>query len=103
VSDGGIAVALAEMVMAGGNGVTLSVSDTADHGWWFGEDQGRYILAVEKSASQKLISDAREANVPAQHIGVSGGEVLELGREGAISITSLRETSERWLAAYMDA
>jgi len=103
VSDGGIAVALAEMVMAGGNGVTLSVSDTADHGWWFGEDQGRYILAVDQSAGQKLISDAQEANVPARQIGVSGGEVLELGREGAISITSLREAAERWLATYMDA
>jgi phosphoribosylformylglycinamidine synthase II len=103
VSDGGIAVALAEMVMAGGKGITLSVSDTADHGWWFGEDQGRYILAVDQSAGQKLISDSREANVPAQQIGVSGGEVLELGREGAISITSLREAAERWLATYMDA
>jgi phosphoribosylformylglycinamidine synthase len=103
VSDGGFAVALAEMVMAGGNGITLSVSDTADHGWWFGEDQARYILAVDQSAGEKLISDAREANVPAQQIGVSGGEVLELGREGAISITSLREAAERWLATYMDA
>ncbi|MDE0781464.1 MAG: phosphoribosylformylglycinamidine synthase II, partial [Alphaproteobacteria bacterium] len=81
----------------------LSVSDTADHGWWFGEDQGRYILAVDQNAGQKLISDAREANVPAQQIGISGGQVLELGREGAISITSLREAAERWLSTYMDA
>jgi phosphoribosylformylglycinamidine synthase len=103
VSDGGIAVALAEMVMAGGKGITLSVSDTADHGWWFGEDQGRYILAVDQSAGQKLISDAREANVPAQQIGVSGGEFLELGDEGAISITTLREATEHWLSTYMDA
>jgi phosphoribosylformylglycinamidine synthase subunit PurL len=103
VSDGGIAIALAEMVMAGGNGITLSVPDTADHGWWFGEDQGRYILAVDQKDGQKLISDAREANVPAQQIGVSGGEVLDLGREGTISIASLRDAAEDWLATYMDA
>ena len=103
VSDGGIAIALAEMVLAGGNGITLSAPDAADHGWWFGEDQGRYILAVDQKDGQKLISEAREANVPAQQIGISGGEVLDLGPEGTISIATLRNAAEAWLATYMDA
>jgi len=103
VSDGGIAVALAEMVIAGGIGLALTAPDAADHGWWFGEDQGRYILAVDQKDGQKLLSDAQEAGVSAQQIGVSGGEVLNLGREGTVSVATLRETADDWLATYMDA
>ena len=48
VSDGGLLVAMAEMAMAGRIGVRLSAGprDIPGHAFWFGEDQGRYVLAV---------------------------------------------------------
>merc|ERR1712176_1115440 len=47
LSDGGLAVALAEMAMSGGIGAQVSANDayTAAQ-WWFGEDQARYVITV---------------------------------------------------------
>jgi phosphoribosylformylglycinamidine synthase len=43
VSDGGLAVALAEMALAGGQGAEVEAHPGySQAAWWFGEDQGRY-------------------------------------------------------------
>ncbi len=103
ISDGGIAVAVAEMVLAGSVGVTMSVPEAADHGWWFGEDQARYIVAVDNKTATKIEAAAKSAGIATMQIGVSGGTVLNLGREGEIPIDTLRDAAEGWLPAYMDA
>ncbi len=47
ISDGGLLIAMAEMVMAGQCGAKITPPDSGSlHGWAFGEDQARYILAV---------------------------------------------------------
>jgi phosphoribosylformylglycinamidine synthase len=45
VSDGGLLVAVAEMAMAGGKGCKLEAPAT-DAGFWFGEDQARYVVTT---------------------------------------------------------
>src|SRR5262249_5564778 len=52
VSDGGLLVAVAEMAMAGGTGARIFTGprDIPGHAYWFGEDQGRYVLAVPDAA-----------------------------------------------------
>ncbi|NQV80304.1 MAG: phosphoribosylformylglycinamidine synthase subunit PurL [Alphaproteobacteria bacterium] len=103
VSDGGLGVAVAEMVLAGGVGVTMSVPDGVDHGWWFGEDQARYILAVDQKTAAQIISDAEKAGIKATRIGTSGGSTLDLGTDGAITLSDLRAVAESWLPEYMNA
>ena len=68
ISDGGLMVAMAEMVMAGqcGAKITLPDSDTL-HGWAFGEDQARYILAVRDAAAFTALCNS--AGVDAVQIG----------------------------------
>ena len=46
VSDGGLAVALAEMAIASGIGATIDAAavEGEPHGFFFGEDQGRYVV-----------------------------------------------------------
>ena len=102
VSDGGLLVAVAEMAMASGAGVRLSVGprEIPGHAFWFGEDQGRYILAVPESAA--LIRAAEAAGVPAMRLGHSGGLELTLPDGGTISIASLRAMHERFLPDWMD-
>src|SRR5262247_3134359 len=46
VSDGGLAVALAEMAMASGIGAKLEEAPAPAHAFWFGEDQARYLVVV---------------------------------------------------------
>ena len=46
LSDGGLAVALAEMAMAGGIGASVEARRASSHAFFFGEDQGRYVLTA---------------------------------------------------------
>ena len=50
LSDGGLAVAACEMAFASGQGMSLSAPGNGErHGWLFGEDQARYLLAVDRT------------------------------------------------------
>jgi len=103
VSDGGILVALAEMAMAGGVGARLATHprDIPGHAFWFGEDQGRYLLAVSDSAA--VIRAAEAAGLPAVRIAVSGGQDLTLPDGGTISVRALRAAHERFFPAWMES
>lgn len=102
LADGGLLVAVAEMAMGGGTGVALSAppADTAAHGWWFGEDQARYLLAVQDGAA--LLEAAQAAGVPAMKIGRSGGGDLVLADGSSISIARLLAAHEATLPALMN-
>jgi len=78
LADGGLAVALAEMALAGGLGARLErpAPAVSGAGWWFGEDQGRYLVTVPEAVSPALIAEARSAGVPARQIGLTGGDAL---------------------------
>ena len=75
LSDGGLAVAAAEMALAGGVGVEIVAETLLDAtGWFFGEDQGRYLLACRPEAADQLLVRARAAAVPLRVVGEAGGE-----------------------------
>ena len=104
LSDGGLAVAAAEMAFAAGTGVRLE-----DHGeiatlaWFFGEDQARYLVAAPDEASaDAVIEAARIAGVPARRAGVTGGGEIRLGAS-AVALSDLRAAWEQALPGLMDA
>ncbi len=101
VSDGGLLVAVTEMALAGGCGARLrsGPAEMPPHSFWFGEDQGRYVLAVADADS--LLARAEAAGVPARLIGSTGGEDLTLPGAVAISIAALREAHERFFPAWL--
>jgi phosphoribosylformylglycinamidine synthase len=100
-ADGGLLVALAEMAMGSGIGARLSPAPEGlpAHGFWFGEDQARYVLAVADGAA--LMAKAKAAGVPAQLIGAAGGGDLVLPDATAISIEKLAAAHEATLPALM--
>jgi phosphoribosylformylglycinamidine synthase subunit PurL len=102
ISDGGLAVALAEMAITGAIGALIEVSPRCPGlGILFGEDQARYIvtLAPENAA---MIQDAAEtAGVACEIIGVTGGDTLTLGFATAISVNDLVRVHEGWLPGFM--
>ena len=104
LSDGGLAVALAEMAMAGGIGATIEQSAVTGpaHAFFFGEDQGRYVVSASAANAQAILAAAAKAGVPAAPIGATGGEALRLGAEAPISLDALRQAHESWLPHYMD-
>jgi phosphoribosylformylglycinamidine synthase subunit PurL len=104
ISDGGLAVALCEMALAGGLGAELSANDeyTAAQ-WWFGEDQGRYVITVpDTEALNRALAagthDEDTARVGFRRIGTVGGDSL-LG----VGLAELREAHERFFKDWMEA
>ncbi|MFN9162839.1 MAG: phosphoribosylformylglycinamidine synthase subunit PurL, partial [Alphaproteobacteria bacterium] len=78
VSDGGLAVALAEMAMSSGIGARVAHAGAGSRtGFWFGEDQARYVLAVPAGDVERILSDAKLAGVPAVKLGETGGTSLQ--------------------------
>ena len=99
LSDGGLMVAAAEMAMAGGIGIELEGADNA--GFWFGEDQGRYLIAIPNTALPVVLQQAEQHQVPIASVGRTGGETLTLNAGMPISIDELRRCHEAWLPGYM--
>ncbi len=102
LSDGGLLVALAEMAIAGNLGATIGKpSGIAPHGYWFGEDQARYVVTVSAAQLSTVLAQAKSANVACREIGRTGGDALVIADEGSVSVKQLRARFEDWLPSYM--
>jgi phosphoribosylformylglycinamidine synthase len=101
LSDGGLGVALAEMAMASGIGATLDPARAPAHGFWFGEDQARYVATVTAAQAPLVVARAQKAGVAVRNLGATGGDALTLGAERPILVKSLAQKFESWLPAYM--
>jgi phosphoribosylformylglycinamidine synthase len=102
-SDGGLALALAEMAMAGRIGamITAAPHDMPLHAFLFGEDQGRYILALDTDQAADVLYEASALGIPAVMLGLTGGDSLILPGGEAISVGGLKAAHEAWLPDYM--
>ncbi len=105
LSDGGLLVALAEMAMAGGIGARLEAAPAGAlaHGWWFGEDQARYVLSCAEGAAGDVLKALDASGVPARRIGVTGGDALKVENDASISVSELSKAHEGWLPGFMAA
>ena len=102
VSDGGIAVAAAEMALAGGVGVAVARDDIlGETAWFFGEDQARYLIACRPGNVAELMGRARDAMVPLRDIGSFGGETVALG-ESSVSLDALGAAHAGGLSQLLD-
>lgn len=94
LSDGGLAIAAADMALAANIGVSISGENA---GWFFGEDQARYLLSCSQDKSDDLLALLENRDVPAAAIGKVGGDALTLG-ESVIALTDIREVFDTGLA-----
>ena len=105
-SDGGAAIAVAEMALAGGIGMTMQVVPEIPNpgAILFGEDQGRYVVATnEPDRVRSIANDAQLFTVP---IGITGGDTLSfnlIDRGGlqSVSLADLRAAHEGFLPKLM--
>jgi len=100
LSDGGLAVALAEMALAGGIGASVE-ADGLEHAFFFGEDQGRYVVTCAPGETAAVAHEAKGLGVPLKRIGVTGSDALRLGGAAPVALAALAEAYETWLPAYM--
>ncbi|MEO1311190.1 MAG: AIR synthase-related protein, partial [Pseudomonadota bacterium] len=102
VSDGGLIVAVAEMGLAAGFGALLATPVISRKAaFWFGEDQGRYVLAAPADQADALVLKASMAGVQAFRIGTLGGEDVVLDEKDALALSDLHALHDNALADYM--
>jgi phosphoribosylformylglycinamidine synthase len=101
LSDGGLVGAAAEMALASGIGVTLNAtSATHAHGYLFGEDQARYLLAVRDPDA--ILAAAKAAGVHAIVAGEAGGDAFASRELFSIPLAALREAHEGWMPRWIE-
>ncbi len=103
ISDGGMGVALAEMALAGHVGLTIDTLPPGPvHAILFGEDQGRFLLAVSPDHEGAVLAAFTGASIPAARLGAAGGSSLALcGDEDPFPLARLRDIFETALPRYM--
>jgi phosphoribosylformylglycinamidine synthase len=102
LSDGGLAVALAEMAMASGIGAT--VNQLVDHdpaALFLGEDQGRYLVTASPEHRELLWQRAKAVGTFLPWIGNTGGDALKLGEAAPIRVAALKGAHESWFPRFM--
>jgi len=102
LSDGGLAVALIEMLLHSQTGAKISIhGDLFTH--LFSESTGRILLAVNPEDSNYLVGKATDAGITTTRLGQSGGENLEISGVLSMSMLHIREANQRTIPALFTA
>jgi len=103
LSDGGLALALAEMVIKSQVGMTIKLpTDLRRDGVLFGEDQARYVLSVPPESTAAIMSQAAEEGVEIDSLGYVGGTQLVIEDCFVLEGSLLEKTYESWFVQFMD-
>jgi phosphoribosylformylglycinamidine synthase len=99
-SDGGLAVTLAEMAIAGGVGCTVAPEEAIPAAaWCFSESASRVVVAVAPEGVPGVLERARAGGVPARDCGSTGGDRIIV--TGACDVT-LDDATRAWRDAIPD-
>jgi phosphoribosylformylglycinamidine synthase subunit PurL len=105
VSDGGLAVTLAEMAVASNIGVLVNEAQPFGlAGSFFGEDQGLYVVTVCDTCLADFMAAAYTADVPADPLGrtIANRVIFECDEgDFCVPVATLREAHERFFPALM--
>ena len=96
IGEGGLLIAAAEMCISGNIGINIDVKNKFLHGYFFGEDQSRYLIEINLNDIKKVNSLAAEKNISIEEIGIIKGLELKINNVGAISIAALDKSHKHW-------
>ena len=102
ISSGGLLIALAEMSMESNFGVKINKPKKLTNlfEYFFGEDQSRYILEVDKNHTEKVEKLLTNNNIFYEIIGCTQKEYLEIEKEMKINIKELYKINNQWYNNY---
>jgi len=98
VSSGGLILALAEMTFNSGYGVNINKPDNLSNlmEYYFSEDQGRYLIEVEKNNLNKINKILSENNVFSKIVGSVQKDYFEITGELKIAVNDLYKANNTW-------
>ncbi|MDC1245764.1 phosphoribosylformylglycinamidine synthase subunit PurL [Pelagibacteraceae bacterium] len=103
VSLGGIITSLSKMCIKGKKGATLKKPNYLINKfeYLFAEDQGRYIIEINKNNFQDVIKLLSENSVHFDELGTVNDDYLIIDDKSKVSIDDLIKSHTTWLTNYM--
>ena len=103
LSDGGLAIALAEMVMKSHHGISAKLTGkTPAHAELFGEDQARYLISVNADKYATVEEQAKKVGVKLTNLGKVTGQNLVIEGHIKLSAKQLENAYESWFPDFME-
>ena len=94
VGEGGIIIAIIEMCMAGDLGITIDIEKDFPHGFYFGEDQSRYLIEIKAESVQQIELLTKNNNISFEKLGKIGGKNIIINGVGDMEVSSLKNNFE---------
>jgi len=103
LSDGGLAVGLAEMMIKSGYGATIFLhSKCQPDRVLFGEDQARYIVAVRPNKWRQFLMELDEEETEIRSLGVVDGDRLIIEDYITLEVAAMKHAYESWFPDFMN-
>ncbi len=102
VSSGGIIMALAEMCLGSELGIKIEKPRKLKNlfEYFYGEDQGRYLIEVDKSNLKKIEKLSKDNNIFQEIVGFTQKDNFELTGEMKINVKDLFNINNKWYYNY---
>ena len=102
VSNGGIITSLFEMTNSSKLGVKIEKPKNLKNlfEYYFGEDQGRYILEIDSKNISRVEKYLNSSSIFYERIGATQKDFFEINNEMKISINDLFEINNKWYNNY---
>ena len=102
ISSGGLLVGLAEMSLGSNFGIKVNKPSKLTNliEYFFGEDQSRYILEIDKELEEKVKKILKNNNVFYEKIGFTQRDYFEIDKEMKINIKELIKINNQWYKNY---
>ena len=103
ISVGGILVAIVKMSINGNKGINIKKPENLVNyfEYFFGEDQGRYLIEIEKNDLNKVKSVLDQNSVYFNEIGIIQEKNIVLKDKLNVTIDELIKSNKTWLTNYM--
>ncbi|WP_435114527.1 phosphoribosylformylglycinamidine synthase subunit PurL [Candidatus Pelagibacter bacterium nBUS_36] len=103
VSIGGIITAAAKMCIKGNKGINLKKPKYLinEIEYFFAEDQGRYVIEVNKDNLKKVTAILNKNAVHYDELGIIDKDQMFINEKTKVTIDELRSSNTNWLTDYM--
>ncbi len=103
ISLGGIITAISKMCIKGNKGINLKVSKNLinEIEYFFGEDQGRYLIEITKKDQKKVADILNKNAVHFDELGTINEDILYINDKTKVTIDELKTSNTNWLNDYM--
>ena len=102
ISSGGLIIALSEMVNSSKLGIKIERTNKLSNiiEYFFGEDQGRYIVEIDPNNLNKVIKLLKNNNIYYENIGFTQKKYFEIENQIKIDINDLYKINNQWYNNY---